>query len=176
MAFTKEIIDAETMGRSLKRISHEILERNKGTKDLVIIGIKSKGVYIANRIAKNIKTIEDVEVSVGELDITNYRDDIEKDESLNSTSKIEFSVEGKKVVLIDDVLYTGRTVRAALDAIMDYGRANEIQLATLIDRGHRELPIRPDYVGKNIPTSKQEQVIVKLLEKDGTDGVLISKK
>ncbi|MDF2698700.1 MAG: bifunctional pyr operon transcriptional regulator/uracil phosphoribosyltransferase [Haloplasmataceae bacterium] len=169
----KEIIDTQTLARTLRRISHEILEHNKGTDDLVIIGIKTKGIYIAQRIAKSIFDIEGVEVPVGELDITSYRDDYAK-RNVN-TSKIDFSIENKKVLLVDDVLFTGRSVRAALDAIMDYGRAKEIQLATLIDRGHRELPIRSDYVGKNIPTSKNEKVFVSLLEKDGKDGVYIIK-
>lgn len=168
----KEIIDSQTMSRTLRRISHEILEKNKGTEDLVILGIKTKGVYIANRIASNILKIEGQTILTGELDITSYRDDTKVK---SNTSKIDFSIENKKVILVDDVLYTGRSVRAALDAIMDYGRAKEIQLATLIDRGHREIPIRSDYVGKNIPTSKNERVIVKLQEKDGIDGVYIEK-
>lgn len=168
------IIDDATLTRTLKRISHEILERNKGTEDLVLIGIKNKGTFIAKRIQENIKQIEGVELPLGELDITPFRDDDAKKDI--NTSKIDFSVEDKIVVLVDDVLYTGRTVRAALDAIMTYGRPRRIQLATLIDRGHRELPIRSDYVGKNIPTSRKEVVIVKLKEKDSEDGVYIKKE
>jgi len=169
----KEIIDAQTISRTLRRITHEILERNKGTNDLIIIGIKTRGVFIARRIAQLIYDLEGVWVPVGELDITPYRDD--KPNKEINTTLINFSVQDKRVILVDDVLYTGRSVRAALDAVMDYGRANEIQLATLIDRGHRELPIRSDYVGKNIPTSRNEKVIVKLIEKDEVDGVYITK-
>lgn len=176
MMFKSEIIDSNTIGRSLKRISHEILERNKGCEDLVILGIKTKGIYIAQRIAKNIYDIEGVNVLVGDLDITPYRDDLSK-ENIENPNKLDFSVEGKKVILVDDVLYTGRTVRAALDAVMDLGRAKEIQLAALVDRGHRELPIRPDYVGKNIPTSHSEVVKVELIElSNDVDSVSIYKK
>lgn len=176
MMFKSEIIDSNTIGRSLKRISHEILERNKGCEDLVILGIKTKGIYIAQRIAKNIYDIEGVNVLVGDLDITPYRDDLSKD-NIENPNKLDFSVEGKKVILVDDVLYTGRTVRAALDAVMDLGRAKEIQLAALVDRGHRELPIRPDYVGKNIPTSHSEVVKVELIElSNDVDSVSIYKK
>ncbi len=167
------IIDEATLSRTLRRISHEILERNKGTEELVLIGIKNKGTFIARRIQENIQQIEGVLLPLGELDITAYRDDTAK-KNIN-TSVINFSVEGKKVILVDDVLYTGRSVRAALDAILDYGRPKEIQLATLIDRGHRELPIRSDYVGKNIPTSRKELVIVKLKERDNEDGVYLKK-
>jgi pyrimidine operon attenuation protein / uracil phosphoribosyltransferase len=169
----KEIIDEQTLKRTIKRISYEILEKNKGTEDIVIIGVKTRGVFLANRIAHNIKTIEGVDVLVGELDITSYRDDHLK-KNIN-TSNINFSLDDKVVILVDDVLFTGRSVRAALDAIMDYGRPREIKLATLIDRGHRELPIRSDFVGKNIPTSKLEKVIVKLQEIDQVDGVFIKK-
>lgn len=167
------IIDDATLTRTLKRISHEILERNKGTDNLVLIGIKNKGTYIAKRIQDNIKQIEGVELPLGELDITSFRDDDAKRDV--NTSRIDFSIEDKVVILVDDVLFTGRSVRAALDALMRYGRPRRIQLATLIDRGHRELPIRSDYVGKNIPTSRKELVIVKLKEKDGEDGVYIKK-
>lgn len=169
-----EIIDGQTLARTLKRMTYEILEKNKGTENLVILGVRTRGVYLARRIQKNIEQIEGVEVTIGELDITPYRDDDLKKEE--NTSVIEGSLNGKVVVLIDDVLYTGRTVRAAMDAIMDYGRPQIIQLATLIDRGHRELPIRSDFVGKNIPTSKQEEVVVKLMEIDHVDGVYIEKK
>jgi len=173
MTCLKIIIDDSTISRMLKRIAHEILEKNKGTSDLVIIGIKNKGTLIANRIHENILQIEGIDLPIGELDITAYRDDLAK-KAIN-LSKIEFSVDNKKVILVDDVLYTGRTVRAALDAILSYGRPKEIQLATLIDRGHRELPIRSDYVGKNIPTSKDELVIVSLGENDRDDAVYIRK-
>ncbi len=173
MTDLKLIIDEITISRTLKRIAHEILETNKGTTDLVLIGIKNKGTYIAKRIQENIKHIEGVELPLGELDITAYRDDVAK-KNVN-TSRIDFSIENKKVILVDDVIYTGRSVRAALDALMNYGRPQEIQLATLIDRGHRELPIRSDYVGKNIPTSRNELVIVSLIEKDQVDGVYIKK-
>ncbi|QVK17396.1 bifunctional pyr operon transcriptional regulator/uracil phosphoribosyltransferase PyrR [Mycoplasmatota bacterium] len=169
----KLIIDASTLSRSLKRMAHEILEKNKGTDDLVIIGIKNKGTVIAKRICDNINQIEGVQLPIGELDITAYRDDFAKKDI--NTSTIDFSVENKKVILVDDVLYTGRSVRAALDAILSYGRPKEIQLATLIDRGHRELPIRSDYVGKNIPTANSELVIVSLQENDLEDGVYIKK-
>lgn len=169
----KQIIDESTISRMLKRIAHEILEKNKGTDNLVIIGIMKKGTYIAKRIHENIKQIEGVDLPLGKLDITSYRDDALKKEINNS--QINFAIEDKIVILVDDVLYTGRTVRAALDALVDYGRPRLIQLATLIDRGHRELPIRSDFVGKNIPTSRKETVIVTLKEKDGTDGVFIKK-
>lgn len=170
----KEIIDHNTLSRTLRRMSHEILEKNKGSKDIILIGIKSKGVFIAKRLQENILNIEGIEIPFGELDITSFRDDSLK-KSINN-SRIEFDITNKKVILVDDVLYTGRTVRAALDAIMTYGRPREIQLAILIDRGHRELPIRSDYVGKNIPTSKDETVIVSLMEKDNIDGVFIKNK
>lgn len=173
MTDLKLIVDASTVSRMLKRMAHEILEKNKGTEDLVIIGIKNKGTFIARRICENIHHIEGVQLQIGELDITAYRDDLAKKDI--NTSKIDFSIENKKVVLVDDVLYTGRSVRAALDAILNYGRPKEIQLATLIDRGHRELPIRSDYVGKNIPTSNSELVIVSLREKGNEDGVYIKK-
>lgn len=169
----KQIIDENTFSRMLKRMAHEILEKNKGADNLVIIGIMKKGTYIAKRIHEHIKQIEGVNLPLGELDITSYRDDEQK-KAVNN-SQINFNIEDKNVILVDDVLYTGRTVRAALDALVDYGRPKRIQLATLIDRGHRELPIRSDYVGKNIPTSRKETVIVTLKEKDETDGVFIKK-
>ncbi len=169
----KQILDDNTLSRMLKRMSHEILERNKGTKDLVLVGIKNKGTYIAKRIHDNINQIEGVSLPIGELDITPFRDDCGKKDI--NTSKIDFSVENKKVILVDDVLYTGRSVRAALDGILNYGRPKAIQLAILIDRGHRELPIRSDYVGKNIPTSRNEVVLVTLKEKEQEDGVYIKK-
>ncbi|MGX7328592.1 bifunctional pyr operon transcriptional regulator/uracil phosphoribosyltransferase PyrR [Enterococcus bulliens] len=169
----KEVIDAVTMKRALTRITYEIIERNKGIEDLVLVGIKTRGIYIAQRIAERLKQLEDVEVPVGELDITGYRDDKKVDATIESTSAIPLSLEGKEVILLDDVLYTGRTIRAALDAVMDYGRPRRISLAVLVDRGHRELPIRADFVGKNIPTSKTEEIIVEMEEIDGYDRILI---
>lgn len=162
--FKATLMDEAAVARALKRISHEILEKNNGTENLCIIGIKRRGVALAKILSDNIFAIEGVRVPTGELDITFYRDDltvISPDPVIHPT-ELEFSVVGKKVVLVDDVLYTGRTVRAALDALMSHGRAAAVQLAVLIDRGHRELPIRGDYVGKNIPTSKNEVIAVKI--------------
>lgn len=162
--FKATLMDEAAVSRALKRISHEILEKNNGCADLCIIGIKRRGVALANIIADNIYNIEGVRVPSGEIDITFYRDDltaISPDPVIHPT-KLPFSIVGKKVILVDDVLYTGRTVRAALDALMSYGRAAAVQLAVLIDRGHRELPIRGDYVGKNVPTSKSELIAVKI--------------
>jgi len=166
------------MNRALTRISHEILEKNKGGEDLVLVGIKTRGVPLAERIQEKIKQIEQITVPIGKLDITLYRDDLEQiapDPELISTN-IEVDITDKTIVLIDDVLYTGRTVRAAMDAVMDAGRPAQIQLAALIDRGHRELPIRADYVGKNIPTSEKELIVVHLLEEDNEDEVSIYEK
>ncbi|MCQ9208961.1 bifunctional pyr operon transcriptional regulator/uracil phosphoribosyltransferase PyrR [Granulicatella seriolae] len=173
------IVDQAAMNRALTRISYEIVEQNKGIEDLVLIGIKSRGIYLAERIASKLQKNEGVTVPVGELDITLYRDDIhiadiDREPTLHS-SNIPVEIKGKNVVLIDDVLFTGRTVRAALDAIMDYGRPKKISLAVLVDRGHRELPIRPDYIGKNIPTALNEQISVKVTEMDGMDNVSILK-
>lgn len=172
----KEVVDAVTMKRALTRIAYEIIERNRGLEDLVLVGIKTRGIFIARRIAERLKQLEDIEVPVGELDITLYRDDV-KDKSLEDpevhSSAIPVNLEGKEVIVVDDVLYTGRTIRSALDAIMDFGRPNKIQLAVLVDRGHRELPIRADYVGKNIPTAQSEEIIVEMEESDGTDRILI---
>lgn len=164
------------MRRALTRIAHEIVEKNKGTNNLVIIGIETKGTPIAKRLAERIKDIEKVEsLSVGRLDITEYRDDLDltAEKQKKSLTHIPFEVKEKKVVLVDDVLFTGRTVRAAMDALIDRGRPASIQLAVLIDRGHRELPIRPDYVGKNVPSSRQETIEVRLLEEEGEDEVVI---
>lgn len=169
----KEVIDAVTMKRALTRMTYEIIERNKGIEDLVLIGIKTRGIYIAQRIAQRLKQLEDVDVPVGELDITGYRDDETKVGTPAKLSNIPFSLEGKEVILLDDVLYTGRTIRAALDAVMDYGRPRRISLGVLVDRGHRELPIRADFVGKNIPTAKTEEIIVEMEEKDENDRILI---
>ena len=171
-------MDEIAMERALKRISHEIIEKNKGVKDIALVGIKTRGIPIAKRIAGYVKDFENYEVEVGNLDITLYRDDLtEKFEQahLNQTD-INFDVNNKNIILIDDVLYTGRTVRAALDAIIDIGRPKTIQLAELIDRGHRELPIRADYVGKNVPTSENEIVRVELIETDDENRVIICEK
>ena len=175
----KEIVDKMTMNRALTRITYEIIERHKGIDDIVLIGIKTRGSYLANRIAERLKQLEGKEVPVGEIDITLYRDDnheIKKDEPTINASDVPFSIENKEVILVDDVIFTGRTIRAALDAIMDLGRPDKISLAVLVDRGHRELPIRADYVGKNIPTSKSEQITVSVEEVDGSDRILIKNK
>jgi pyrimidine operon attenuation protein/uracil phosphoribosyltransferase len=173
----KELLDKKEIDRALTRISHEIIERLKSADNLCLIGIQKGGVHLAKRIAKKISEIENTEVPVGSLDITFYRDDIgiRKQHEVQKT-EIPCDVTGKKIVLIDDVFFTGRSIRAALDAIMDIGRPDLIQLAVLIDRGHRELPIRADYVGKNIPTSIDERVDV-FLEEDGfLDSVVLSKE
>lgn len=156
------LMDASGVKRALTRISHEILERNKGVQDVVLIGIRSGGAYLAEEIAAHIAVIEGASLSVGAVDITLYRDDIKSQlpHLPVGNTDISFSLEGKKVVLVDDVLFTGRTIRAAMDAMMDHGRPACIQLAVLIDRGHRELPIRADYVGRNVPTSLKENVVV----------------
>lgn len=158
----KEVVDAVTMKRALTRISYEIIERNKGIQDIVLVGIKTRGIYIAQRLAERLKQLEDIDVPVGELDITLYRDDVkDMEEPELHSSDVPVSIEGKEVILVDDVLYTGRTIRAAMDAVMDLGRPRKISLAVLVDRGHRELPIRADYVGKNIPTSKLRKLLWK---------------
>lgn len=172
----KEVVDAVTMKRALTRISYEIIERNKGIQDIVLVGIKTRGIYIAQRLAERLKQLEDIDVPVGELDITLYRDDVkDMEEPELHSSDVPVSIEGKEVILVDDVLYTGRTIRAAMDAVMDLGRPRKISLAVLVDRGHRELPIRAGYVGKNIPTSKTEEIIVEMEERDGADRIMISK-
>ncbi|MDK2798622.1 MAG: pyrimidine operon attenuation protein / uracil phosphoribosyltransferase [Clostridiales bacterium] len=171
-----KIMDEQAMQRAITRISHEIIEKNKGVDDVVLIGIQRRGVPLSRKIALKIKEVEGTDVPVGILDITLYRDDLSllaQHPVINGT-EINFNITGKKIVLIDDVLYTGRTVRAAIDAIMDLGRPQMIQLAILIDRGHRELPIRADYVGKNVPTSKDEIIHVKVEEIDGINEVIIS--
>ncbi|SFA88129.1 bifunctional pyr operon transcriptional regulator/uracil phosphoribosyltransferase PyrR [Clostridium frigidicarnis] len=172
------LLDNDAVRRSLVRVSHEIVEKNKGTEGIVLVGIKRRGYPIAIRIAENIKKFEGVDVEVGQVDITLYRDDLDTLSDLPTVNnkEIGIDVKGKKVILIDDVLYTGRTVRAAIDAIMDSGRPSSIQLGVLIDRGHRELPIRADYVGKNIPTSKEEIVSVEIIEFDNEDSVKIYEK
>lgn len=169
------IMDKEAIQRALKRIAHEIVERNKGVDNVVLIGIRRRGVPLAKRLQKFLAEIERKEVPVGSLDITLYRDDLNLrlDQPKVGKTEINFSIEGKDVILVDDVLYTGRTVRSALDALMDIGRPRTVQLSVLIDRGHRELPIRADYVGKNVPTSRKEQIEVRLEEIDGVDEVVI---
>ena len=170
-----QLMDDKAMARAITRVSHEIIEKNKGIEDVVLVGIKTRGVPIANRIAKKIESIEGQSINTGEVDITLYRDDLKEvnaDPVING-SNIKFDINDKVVVLVDDVLYTGRTVRAALDAIMDIGRPKSIQLAVLVDRGHRELPIRADYVGKNVPSSKNEIISVMLEEVDEQDSVTI---
>lgn len=173
-----EIMDAEKMRRALTRIAHEILEKNRSTKNLVLVGIRKRGVPLAERLQKLIEQIEGVTLPLGILDITLYRDDLTTlaYQPIVHHTDIPFDINGKKVVLVDDVLYTGRTVRAALDALMDLGRPAQIQLAVLVDRGHRELPIRADYVGKNVPTSHKEVISVEVAEVDGHDAVLILEK
>src|SRR5699024_1926802 len=171
----KIVLDQSAINRALTRIAHEIVERNKGGEDLVLVGIKTRGVPLTERLQQKIKQIEDLEVPFGEIDITLYRDDLQtdlKDAELIATN-IATEIKNKTVILIDDVLYTGRTVRAAMDAVMDVARPAQIQLAVLIDRGHRELPVRADYVGKNIPTSKEEVIVVHLTEHDQEDEVSI---
>ncbi|MBD5092469.1 MAG: bifunctional pyr operon transcriptional regulator/uracil phosphoribosyltransferase PyrR [Clostridiales bacterium] len=162
------LLDDITLGRVLVRMSHEIIEKNKGVEDVVLIGIKTRGVPMAKRIADNIKRIEGADIQIGSIDITHYRDDLSRREvtSVNST-EIGFDIQNKHVVLCDDVLFTGRTARAGIEALLHVGRPKTIQLAVLVDRGHRELPIRADYVGKNIPTSLQESISVKFEEIDG---------
>ena len=172
---TTELLDGATMNRALTRIAHEIIERNKGIEECILVGIKTRGAFLARRLAERIEKIEGKAIRTGELDISLYRDDLSKksDEALVKQVDISYEVDQQKVILVDDVLYTGRTVRAGLDAIMDLGRPAQIQLAVLIDRGHRELPIRADYVGKNIPTSSHERIIVNLTEVDEVDSVTI---
>lgn len=170
-----QLMDERALQRALTRIAHEIIERNKGTDDLVLVGIRSRGIPLAERLARAIERIEGRAVLVGTLDITSYRDDLDRLQERVTVhpSELPVSIEDKIVVLVDDVLYTGRTVRAALDALIDLGRPRLIQLAVLVDRGHRELPIRADYVGKNVPTSRREQIAVRIEEVDGKDEVLI---
>ena len=166
----------EDVRRALARVAHEILEHNRGAEDLVIVGIHTRGVYLARRIAANLAEFEGVEVPVATLDVSLYRDDLRvRDQSQTKLqpTDIPIGIQGKRVVLVDDVLYTGRTIRAAMDALVDFGRPQLIQLAILLDRGHRELPIRADYVGQNLPTAIEERVKVRLLETDGADEVAL---
>ena len=170
------VMDQVAIQRALVRIAHEILERNKGTADLALVGIRSRGIHIAKRIQRAIAEIEgSANIPFGVVDITLYRDDLDRglQNPVVQGTDIPFPVGGKRILLVDDVLFTGRTIRAAMDALVDFGRPQSIQLAVLVDRGHRELPIRADYVGKNLPTSRREQVQVRLAEADGVDEVVI---
>lgn len=175
MEFKSVLLDEKAIKRTLKRVSHEIIEKNKGVEDVVLIGIQRRGVPIAKRIAKIIEEFEEESVQVGCVDITLYRDDLTElgEQAVVNNEEIEVDVKNKKVILVDDVLYTGRTARAAMEAIIDRGRPANIQLAVLVDRGHRELPIRADYVGKNVPTSKKEIISVNVDEIDEEDSVKI---
>ena len=173
MVIKAKIMDSGAMDRALTRLSHEIIEKNNGVENVVLIGIKTRGVPIANRIAEKIKNAYNVTIPVGVLVTSRYRDDRECDVNLIDCTDIPFAVAGKNVVLVDDVLYTGRTVRAAIEAIIKKGRPSIIELAVMMDRGHRELPIRPDFVGKNVPTSKAENIKVNLQEIDGEESVLL---
>jgi pyrimidine operon attenuation protein/uracil phosphoribosyltransferase len=173
----RQIMSADDLRRALVRIAHEIVERNGGTDDLVMVGVRSRGVPLAQRLAALVQEHEGVDIPVGSLDITYYRDDLTKIAHAPIVKRTDAMPEltGKTVVLVDDVLFTGRTVRAALDAITDHGRPTAVRLAVVVDRGHRELPIRPDHVGKNLPTSLDENVQVRLSETDGVDGVVIAR-
>ncbi len=173
------VMDADRMGRSLTRIAHEIVERNRGLDRLALVGVRTRGVPIAKRLAHRLQEITGQEVPTGALDITLYRDDLMHNpvgpQPVVRSTDIPFSIDNRVIVLVDDVLYTGRTVRAALDELIDFGRPKSIQLVVMVDRGHRELPIKADYVGKNVPTSRSESVAVRLEEVDGTDEVVIDK-
>lgn len=171
----KHIMDEKAMERALTRIAHEIIEKNKGVENIVILGIPTRGIYIARRLKEILDKTEDVNLPVGAVDATLYRDDIgiKEEQPILKETDIPTSIDNKKVIIVDDVLFTGRTIRAAMNVIMDFGRPANIQLAVMIDRGHRELPIRPDYVGKNAPTSIQEKVKVRLKETDGADDVTV---
>jgi pyrimidine operon attenuation protein/uracil phosphoribosyltransferase len=175
MKMKSELLDKVAVQRTLTRIAHEIIEKNKGVEDIVLIGIKRRGHPLAKRIADLIEKIENVSVGIGSVDITLYRDDLTtlNDQPIIADENLGIDIINKKVILVDDVLFTGRTARAAIEAVIHHGRPRLIQLAVLVDRGHRELPIRADYVGKNIPTSKDEMVSVELIEVDGMDSVKI---
>ena len=172
------IMDADRISRALTRIAHEIVERNRGVDDIALVGVRSRGVPLARRLAQALRQITGDDVATGALDITLYRDDLMRHQvgpqPLVRRTEIPFSIDDRMIILVDDVLYTGRTTRAALDALIDFGRPKAIQLVALVDRGHRELPIKADYVGKNVPTSKRESIHVRLLEIDGADEVVIT--
>jgi pyrimidine operon attenuation protein / uracil phosphoribosyltransferase len=172
-----QVMDADRMSRALTRIAHEILERNRGLDELALVGIRTRGVPLARRLARALKEINGDDVPTGALDITLYRDDLMRHpvgpQPLVRRTEIPFSIDDRKILLVDDVLYTGRTIRAALDALIDFGRPRAIQLIVLVDRGHRELPVKADYVGKNLPTSLKQSVQVRLQEIDGTDEIVI---
>ncbi len=172
---SSKLLDAEDVRRALTRIAHEIIERDKGATDVVLVGIANRGDHLARRLADEIQRIEGTEVRVGVLDITFYRDDIglKAEAPEVHETRIPFDISGTTVVLVDDVLFTGRTIRAAMDALMDFGRPRRIQLAVLVDRGHRELPIRADFVGKNVPTRRADDVRVLVTELDGDDAVVV---
>ena len=170
---TKEVVDELTVKRAITRITYEIIERNKDLNKIVLAGIKTRGVFIAHRIQERLEQLESISVPVVELDTKPFRDDVKSGED---TSIISVDVTEREVILVDDVLYTGRTIRAAIDNIVSHGRPSRVSLAVLVDRGHRELPIRPDYVGKNIPTSRSEEIIVERTELDGQDRVLITEE
>jgi pyrimidine operon attenuation protein / uracil phosphoribosyltransferase len=171
------VVDTQRMGRSLARMAHEIVERNRGVDELAFVGIRTRGVPLAQRLARAIQDITHVEVPVGSLDITLYRDDLMRHpvgpQPVVRLTDIPFSIDDRKILLVDDVLFTGRTIRAALDALIDFGRPRAIQLIVMVDRGHRELPIKADYVGKNLPTSRTQSVLVRLEEIDGRDEVVL---
>ena len=170
---TKEVVDELTVKRAITRITYEIIERNKDLNKIVLAGIKTRGVFIARRIQERLEQLESISVPIVELDTKPFRDDVKSGED---TSVISVDVTDREVILVDDVLYTGRTIRAAIDTIVSHGRPARVSLAVLVDRGHRELPIRPDYVGKNIPTSRSEEIIVEMTELDGQDRVLITEE
>src|SRR5918999_1461437 len=171
------VMDADRIARTLTRIAHEIVERNRGVEDLALVGVRTRGVHLARRLARNLKEITGDDVPTGALDITLYRDDLMRHavgpQPLVRRTEIQFSIDNRKILLVDDVLYTGRTTRAALDALIDFGRPKAIQLIVLVDRGHRELPIKADYIGKSLPTSPDESVQVHLQETDNRDEVLL---
>jgi pyrimidine operon attenuation protein/uracil phosphoribosyltransferase len=172
------LMDAAAVNRALARIAHEVVERNKGLEGVVVVGIKTRGVPLARRLVGLLQEIEGMEVPCGSLDISHYRDDLTAITEKPSvvSSKLDFSVDAMRILLVDDVIFTGRTVRAALDALTDLGRPSSVQLAVLVDRGHRELPIRPDYIGRNFPTAVREHIRVKLMEKDGEDRVVLMER
>ena len=174
----QNVIDDKGFVRTVNRLAHEILERNKGAETLGIVGIRTRGDLLAQRIAKNISLMEHIQIPIGSLDITLYRDDLRGkiNQPLLKTTDILFDITNRNIILVDDVLFTGRTVRSALNALMDIGRPSSIQLAVLVDRGHRQLPIKPDYVGKNIPTSYSQQIQVMMTEIDGEDAVYLQEK